>query len=321
MKKFTALLLTLAITLSLAGAALAGTPVKIGATPSPHAEILEAIKAQLAEKGFDLEVVQFNDYVIPNNATETGELDANYFQHRPYMDDFNASAGTHMFAAIPVHFEPMAIYPGRTAKLEDIKDGATIAVPNDPTNEARALLLLEAQGLLKIAEGKGLSATKLDVIENPHNIQLYEIEAAQVPTVLPDVDFAVINGNYALGFNLFASKDSVAFEAIDSLAAETYINYIVVKQGNEGAAFLQALREVLASEETIAFIAEKYQGAVIGVPIEAVLAAPTAVPTVAPTEAPTAVPTEVPVVATEAPVVATEAPVVATEAPTAAPAN
>ncbi len=278
MKRIVSILLTLALVLSLAGAALANTTITIGATPSPHAEILTFLQAQMAEKGFDLKVMEFTDYIMPNTATENGELDANYFQHRPYMDDFNAQQGTHLFAAIPVHFEPMAIYPGRTAALADIKDGAIVAVPNDTTNEARALLLLEAQGLIKIAPDKGLTASKLDIVENPHNIELFEIEAAQVARTLQDVDFAVINGNYALEQGLSATVNGLTSEAVDSLAAEQYINYIVVKIGNEGADFVQALREVVASDATAAFIAEKYQGAVIAVPADVVSAVPTPVP-------------------------------------------
>ena len=237
--------------------------VKMGATASPHAEVLEFLKPLLAEKGFTLEIVVFNDYVVPNTSTESGELAANYFQHKPYMTDFNTERGTHLVATIPVHFEPMAIYAGKSSSLTEIPDGATIAVPNDPTNEARALLLLEANGIITIAEGKGLSATKLDILENPYNIKLEEIEAAQVPRILPDVDFAVMNGNYALEVNLFASKDGLASEALDSLAAETYINYVVVKEGNENTKFMQALREVINTDAVRKFIADKYQGAVV----------------------------------------------------------
>ncbi len=263
MKKLLSALLVLALMLSLASCALAGTPVKIGATPSPHAEVLEFMKPLLAAKGFDIEIVVFNDYVMPNDAVETGELDANYFQHKPYMDDFNKNSGTHLVAAVPVHFEPMGLYPGKTKALADLKDGAIVAVPNDVTNEARALLLLEAQGLIKVAEGKGLTATKLDILDNPKKLEIYEAEAAIVPSMLADVDLAVMNGNYAQGVGLFASKDALAAEAIDSTAAETYINYLVVKEGNENSDFIKAFNECLADPSVKAFFEEKYQGSSI----------------------------------------------------------
>ncbi len=262
MKKLFASLLALTLVLSLSGAALAGTPVKIGASPAPHAVILNQIKDAMTAKGFDLTVQEFTDYVMPNTATEDGQLDANYFQHLNYLNDFNAQNGTHLVTAIPMHFEPMAIYPGRSSDLATIKDGALIAVPNDPTNEARALLLLEAQGLIKIAEGKGVSATKLDIVENPHNLEFYEVEAAQVPRALADVDFAVVNGNYAIEAGLSSAKDSVATEAADSINPG-YVNYIVVKEGNEGAEFIKALQEVLATDEVRQFITDTYQGTVI----------------------------------------------------------
>ena len=263
MKKLLASLLTLTLALSLACVVSANDKVTIGASPAPHAEILEVIQPLLAEKGYDLDIKVFTDYVIPNTATEDGSLDANYFQHKPYLYDFNANNGTHLVEVIPMHFEPMAVYPGKTASLDAIQDGATIAVPNDPTNEARALLLLEAQGLITIAEGKGLEATKLDIVENPHNIKLEELEAAQVPRALADVDFAVINGNYALEADLSASKDGVAIEGLDSEAAVKYINYVVVKEGNENAEWLEAFKEVLKDPAVRGFVEEKYQGAVI----------------------------------------------------------
>ena len=267
MKKWIATLLTLALVLS-CGAVMADAAapftgkITIGATPSPHAEILEFAKPLFAEKGIELEIIEFTDYILPNQATESGELFANYFQHKPYMVDFNANNGTHLVEAIAVHFEPMAIYPGRTATLDAIQDGALIAVPNDSTNEARALLLLEANGLITIAPDKGVLATKDDVIDNPHNIELVEMEAVQVPLKLPDVDFAVINGNYALGVGLSAATDSLAAETADSLSAETYINYVVVKEGADEA-MIAALRDVLNSQAVIDFMTEKYQGAVI----------------------------------------------------------
>ncbi|MCL2544728.1 MAG: MetQ/NlpA family ABC transporter substrate-binding protein [Clostridia bacterium] len=263
MKKLLITLLALTLALSLVSVASANTAIKIGASPTPHAEILNFVAPLLAEKGFDLTVVEFTDYIVPNTATQDGQLDANYFQHRPYLDNFNAENGTTLVAVIPMHFEPMGIYPGKTASLDAIQDGAKIAVPNDPTNQARALQLLAAQGLITIDEGKGLMATKLDVIENPHNIEIFEVEAALTPQVLRDVDFAVINGNYALQAGLSASKDAVAAEGLDSEAATTRVNYVVVLEGNEDAPFVEALREVLNTEEVRAFIEDRFQGAVV----------------------------------------------------------
>jgi len=263
MKKLLITLLALTLALSLVSVASANTAIRIGASPTPHAEILTFVAPLLAEKGFDLTVVEFTDYIVPNTATQDGQLDANYFQHRPYLDTFNAENGTTLVAVIPVHFEPMGIYPGKTASLDAIQDGARIAVPNDPTNQARALLLLAAQGLITIDEEKGLLATELDIIENPQNIEIFAVEAALAPQVLRDVDFAVINGNYALQAGLSASKDAVAAEGLDSEAAATRVNYVVVLEGNEDAPFVEALREVLNTDEVRAFIEEKYQGAVV----------------------------------------------------------
>lgn len=236
--------------------------IKVGSGVTPHAEILAEIKDDLANAGWELEIVEYNDYVIPNTALEAGELDANYFQHLPYLENFNAENGTHLVGAIGVHFEPMAIYAGKTASLAEVKDGATIAVPNDTTNEARALLLLEAQGLIKLKEGAGITATILDIEENPHNLQIKELEAAQVPMAIGDVDFAVINGNYALGAGL---SDYLALESTDSLAAELYANYIVVREGDENSDKTNALKEAILTEEIKEFINGKYNGAVLPV--------------------------------------------------------
>lgn len=236
--------------------------IKVGSGVTPHAEILAEIKDDLAKAGWELEIVEYNDYVIPNTALEAGELDANYFQHLPYLENFNAENGTHLVGAIGVHFEPMAIYAGKTASLAEVKDGATIAVPNDTTNEARALLLLEAQGLIKLKEGAGITATILDIEENPHNLQIKELEAAQVPMAIGDVDFAVINGNYALGAGL---SDYLALESTDSLAAELYANYIVVREGDENSDKTNALKEAILTEEIKEFINGKYNGAVLPV--------------------------------------------------------
>ena len=193
--------------------------IKIGASPSTTAEILEVVKPILKEQGYDLEVVEYNDYILPNTAVEEGDLDANYFQHITYLNDFNENNGTHLVSVAGIHYEPFGIYAGKTANLDELKEGATVAVPNDPTNEARALLLLEAQGLIKLKEGVGILATALDIEENPLNLKLEEMEAAQIPRVLPDVDIAVINGNYAISSGLKVA-DALAVESADSEAAE-----------------------------------------------------------------------------------------------------
>ena len=235
--------------------------IKVGASPAPHAEILRQAQDALAAEGIDMEVIEFSDYVQPNTALESGELDANYFQHEPYLLSFNEEQGTHMVSIGNVHYEPMGIYGGKTTSLTDVPDGAKVAVPNDTTNEARALLLLEANGLLTINADAGIKATKLDILENPHNLDIIEMEAAQLPRSLQDVDLAVINGNYAVGAGLSVSN-ALAKEEKDSLGAQTYPNIIAVKEGNESRPELQKLVEALRSDETKDFIAEKYQGAV-----------------------------------------------------------
>ncbi|MEA5060557.1 MAG: MetQ/NlpA family ABC transporter substrate-binding protein [Candidatus Pelethousia sp.] len=236
--------------------------IKVGASITPHAEILAAIKDDLATAGYDLEIVEFTDYVLPNTALENGELDANYFQHQPYLDDFNAENGTHLVSVAAIHYEPFGIYAGKTAGLDNLADGATVAIPNDGTNEARALLLLEAQGLIKLNEGTGLTATKLDIAENAKNLDIQEIEAAQLARALQDVDIAVINGNYAIQAGLKV-KDALAVEDKDSMAAETYANVLVVKEGNENTDATKALVAALQSEAVREFIDATYEGAVI----------------------------------------------------------
>lgn len=236
--------------------------IKVGASVTPHAEILEQIKDDLAEEGWTLEIVEYNDYVIPNTALENGDLDANYFQHKPYLDDFNAENGTHISAAIAVHFEPMGVYAGKSSDLSNVADGAVIAVPNDTTNEARALLLLEAQGLIKLKDGVGVQATVLDIEENPKNIEIKELEAAQIAKAIKDVDFAVLNGNYAIEAGL---GDAIAVEASDSLAADTYANYVCVREGEESSEKTEALRKAILSEKVKSFINDNYQGAVLPV--------------------------------------------------------
>ena len=210
-----------------------------------------------------MEIVQFNDYIIPNTATESGELDANYFQHVLYLNEFNAEKGTHLVAVAPIHYEPFGIYAGKCDSLDKLEDGAKIAVPNDGTNEARALLLLEAQGLIKLKEGVGLSATKLDIEENPHNYDIQEVEAAQVPRSLASVDVAVINGNYAIDAGLKV-KDAIAVEDGESDVIQGYYaNVLVVKEGNEDNEAIQALADALRSDEVKTFIEETYEGAVV----------------------------------------------------------
>lgn len=245
-----------------ADATKAGSTITVAATPAPHAEILEVAKEVLAEQGIDLEIKEFNDYVLPNTATESGEVDANYFQHTPYLDDFNAENGTHLVPVAAIHYEPFGIYAGKTASIDELADGATVSVPNDTTNEARALLLLEAQGLITLKEGAGLTATKLDIVENPKNLDIQEIEAAQLPRTLTDVDLAVINGNYAIEAGLKVS-DALAVEAQDSEAAKTYANVLVVKEGNEENANVKALVAALESDQVKQFIEENYDGAVV----------------------------------------------------------
>ncbi|MFR1832037.1 MAG: MetQ/NlpA family ABC transporter substrate-binding protein [Lachnospiraceae bacterium] len=234
----------------------------VGASPAPHAEILEAAKPLMAEKGYDLQVMVYSDYVQPNNALDAGDLDANYFQHLPYLESFNEQHGTKLVSAAAIHYEPFGIYAGKTASLEEVADGAVVAVPNDVTNEARALLLLEAQGLITLKEGAGLEATKNDIAENPKNLEIMEVEAAQIPRVLPDVDLAVINGNYAIEAGLKVS-DALAIEDAESISATTYGNVLAVREGEEETDKTKALVEVLTSEEIKTFIDETYEGAVV----------------------------------------------------------
>lgn len=236
--------------------------IKVGASPAPHAEILEAAAPALEKLGYKLNIVEYTDYVQPNLALNTGDLNANYFQHFPYLDQFNRENNTKINSAAAIHYEPFGIYAGKTASLEELADGAKVAVPNDATNEARALLLLEAQGLIKLTEGVGLNATKTDVVENPKNLEILEIEAAQVPRSLQDVDIAVINGNYAIEAGLKVS-DALAVEASDSEAAVTYGNIIAVQEGMEDSEAIQALIEALTSDEVKAFIESTYEGAVV----------------------------------------------------------
>ena len=237
--------------------------IKVAASPTPHAEILAEAKKILADQGWTLEVTEFEDYVQPNLVVESGELDANYFQHQPYLDDFNKEKGTDLVSVGGIHYEPFGIYPGTKSKLDDLAEGDTIAVPNDTTNEARALLLLEANGVITLKDGAGLDATVNDIKDNPKNIKIQELEAAQVSRVKDEVAFVVLNGNYALEAGYSVSKDSIAYEKSDSDAAKTYVNIIAVKKGNEDNDGIKALVDVLKSDEIKNFINDKYDGAVI----------------------------------------------------------
>ena len=272
MKKFFAILLTGVLTLGLAAcggsepaadeAADGAVTLKIGATPTPHAEILTAAQEELAALGVTLEIVEFTDYVQPNLATESGDLDANFFQHTPYLDQFNVDQGTELVSIGSVHYEPMGIFAGTAKSLDEITEGAKIGIPNDGTNGGRALLLLEANGLIKLNPEAGIAATKLDIIENPLNLEIIDMEAAQLPMSLGDLSVAVINGNFAMQHDLDVA-DALAIEAADSLAAETYGNIVAVKAGNEEAPGMAELMQVLQGEAIAEFIANTYGGAVV----------------------------------------------------------
>ncbi len=274
MKKITYLLLALVLaigTLTACGSSdkesgtkeAAGKTIKVAASATPHAIILEEAKTLLKKQGWDLEIKVFDDYVQPNNVVESGEFDANYFQHIPYLENFNKEKGTHLVNAGGIHYEPFGIYPGTEKKLDELKEGDTIAVPNDTTNEARALLLLQDNGIIKLKDGAGLEATVKDIAENPKNIKIQELEAAQVSRVKDEVAFVVLNGNYALEAGYSVEKDSIAYEKSDSEAAKTYVNVIAVKEGNENNEGIKALILVLKSDEIKKFINEKFNGAVV----------------------------------------------------------
>ena len=235
------------------------TTITVAASPTPHAVILEACIPLMEEKGYELVVNQYDDYVVPNTAVEDGDEDANYFQHIPYLDEFNETRGTHLVNVAGVHIEPMAIYAGKTASLEELPDGAVIGVPNDATNEGRALLLLESLGLITLDDSSNLTATPINIVDNPKNLQFEEIEAQTLPSSLPDLDLAVINSNYALGAGLNPTTDALAIESADS----PYVNVLVVKEGNEDNAAVQALVEVLHSDTIRDFINEEFDGAVV----------------------------------------------------------
>ena len=277
MKKVTYLLLALVLaigTLTACGSSdkesgtkeAAGKTIKVAASATPHAIILEEAKTLLKKQGWDLEIKVFDDYVQPNNVVESGEFDANYFQHLPYLENFNEEQGTKLVSAGAIHYEPLGIYPGKSSDLADIPDGAEIIVPNDATNEARALLLLEANGIITLKEDAGLNATANDIAENPHNVKIVEMEAAQIARAVEDADFVVLNGNYALQANFSVEKDALAKEEADSEAAQTYANIIAVREGDEERPEIKTLVEVLKSDEIKSFIETTYEGAVL--PIE-----------------------------------------------------
>ncbi len=226
----------------------------VGATPEPHAEMLNLVKEEMKAAGFELEVKEFTDYVTPNTALEDGEIDANFFQHIPYMNSFNVEHGYHLVNAGGIHIEPLALYSKKYKALKDLPNGATIAIPNDPTNEGRALLLLESAGLIKLADSTNLESTPLDIKENSKNLKFNEIEAASLPRVLDDVDAAVINGNYAIPAGLIASKDGLFVEGSDS----PYVNIIAVKDGNQNKPAVKALVKALQSQKVKDWVTAKY---------------------------------------------------------------
>ncbi|MGB6328958.1 MAG: MetQ/NlpA family ABC transporter substrate-binding protein [Halarcobacter sp.] len=231
--------------------------IKVGATPVPHVEILEVVKPLLKAKGYELEIVEFTDYVTPNIAVDEGQLDANFFQHMPYLNEFNKTKNTKLVKTVSVHLEPMGLYSKKIKSLDELEDGATIAVPNDPTNESRALDILEKKGFLKFKEAQ--FKTALDIIENPKNLKIKELDAPQLPRVLDEVDAAIINTNYALSADLNPIKDALVLESKDS----PYANILVVREGNEDKDYIKALNEVLNSKEVKEFIASKYKGSIV----------------------------------------------------------
>lgn len=265
--------LSLILALCLLAALLAGCggknaesrKLRVAASPTPHAEILAVARELLAKEGYELEIVEYTDYVQPNLVVDSGELDANYFQHSPYLNTFNADNGTHIVSAGLIHYEPFGIYAGKTASLSALADGAEIIIPNDGSNETRALLLLQQEGLITLREGVDASsnATVHDIAANPKNLKITELEAAQLTKSLQDVDLAVINGNYALDAGLNAGSDALAIEDASGDAAQTYANLLGVKEGNENSPAIQALVKALQSQEVKDFINDKYEGAVV----------------------------------------------------------
>lgn len=259
MNKFNAFLGAAALSLVFQGQAFANETLSVGATPVPHAEILEFVKPILAKEGVDLKIVEFNDYVQPNLATDDGQIDANYFQHRPYLEAFCKDHGLDIQEVAAVHIEPMGIYSKSIKDLKDLKDGATVAIPNDPTNGGRALLLLQSAGLIVLEDPSNLSATALDIKENPKNLEFKELEAPQLPRSLDEVDISVINTNYAIGANLNPLQDAIFLEKPDS----PYVNILVANPNSAKKDAMAKLIKALQSQETYDFIEEKYKGAVV----------------------------------------------------------
>lgn len=263
MKKILSLILTAALALTVASCGKSNeNTVTVAATSAPHAEILEQCKPLLKEKGYELDIKVVDDYITPNTATEDGEVDANYFQHIQYLNDFNENNGTHLVNVANIHYEPFGVYSNSITSLSNLKDGDSVAVPNDPTNEARALLLLAENGVIKLADGVGINATKKDIVENPKNIEINEMEAALLPSVLDEVTCAVINGNYAIAAGLDIAN-AIATENSESTAIQEYVNVLVVKEGNEELPKIKALIEVLTSDEIADYINSNYDGAVV----------------------------------------------------------
>ena len=265
MKKTIAIILALVLALSLAacGGKADDKTITVAASPTPHAEILKVAAEVLAKDGWTLEIKEYTDYVQPNLVVDDGELDANYFQHVPYLDTFNADNGTKLVSVAMIHYEPFGIYAGTKSAIADLAEGDKIAVPNDGSNRARALLLLEQEGIIKLKEGVGMDATDLDIVENPLNLEIFQMEAAQIANVRDSVALAVINGNYALQAGLNAGTDALAVEDAESISATTYANVLVVKEGNENTVKTLALISALMSEEVKAYINETYSGAVV----------------------------------------------------------
>lgn len=267
MKKKIALVLSLVLVLALlsgcGGKSAAPTKIRVAASPTPHAEILAVAKDILAQQGYELEVVEYTDYVQPNLVVDSGELDANYFQHSPYMNQFNAENGTKIVSAGLIHYEPFGVFAGKTASIDALPDGAKISIPNDATNGARALLLLQQEGVIALKEGAGIEATVYDIVSNPKNVQLIEMEAAQLPLSLQDVDLAVINGNYALDAGLNPATDALAIEDASGDAAQYFANLIGVKEGRENDPAIQALVKALQSDAVKDYINSTYNGAVV----------------------------------------------------------
>ena len=265
MKKTIAIILALILTLSLAacGGKTDDKTITVAASPTPHAEILKVAAEVLAKDGWTLEIKEYTDYVQPNNVVEDGEIDANYFQHVPYLEQFNADNGTHLASVAMIHYEPFGIYAGTKSSVADLAAGDKIAVPNDGSNRARALFLLEAQGVIKMKEGAGMDATVQQIESYLVDVEIFEMEAAQIANVRDSVALAVINGNYALQAGLNAGTDALAVEDAASISATTYANILVVKKGNENTEKTQALVKAVMSEEVKAYINETYSGAVV----------------------------------------------------------